>query len=197
MREHEKLRRVFARAGVLAVSDAKCRCFSRYAFSQLMKEGFLTRVSRGVYAHAGRRTRETMSYEEIAKVRPDSVLCLFSALRIHGLTDENPSRIHVAIPLGKRFPRGISSVQVYHLSQDIWSHGIEERQGGYGPFKVYSIEKTLVDCFKFRSVVGLDVAIAALKEAGEKGKIDWDKLWKAMEVCRMTKVMRPYVESVG
>jgi len=197
MTELEKLKRVFARAGVLAVSDAKCRSFSRYAISKLVKDGFLMRVSRGVYAHAGERTRETMSYEEIAKVRPDAVLCLFSALRVHGLTDENPSRIHVAIPQGKRFSRGVASVQIYHLSPAVWSHGVEERQGGYGPFKVYSIEKTLVDCFKFRSVVGLDVAIAALKEAGEKGRIDWNKLWKAMEVCRMTKVMRPYVESVG
>jgi len=197
MNEIEKLRGVFKRAGVLAVSDAKCRGFSRYAFSMLVKEGFLTRVSRGVYAHAGERTRETMSYEEIAKVRPEAVLCLFSALRVHGLTDENPSRIHVAIPQGKRFPQGVTSVQVYHLSPAIWSWGVEKRQGGYGPFKVYSVEKTIVDCFKFRSVVGLDVAIAALKEAGEKGKIDWNKLWKAMEVCRMTKVMRPYVESIG
>ena len=197
MDETEQLKKIFEQEGVLAVADEKCRGFSRYAFSQLVKSGFLTRAARGVYTHAGERTRETMSYEEVAKIRPEAVLCLFSALRVHGLTDENSSRIHVAIPQGKRFPRGVASVQVYHLSPAAWSLGIEERQGGYGSFKVYSIEKTLVDCFKFRSVVGLDVAIAALKEAANKGKIDWNKLWRAMEVCRMTKVMRPYVESLG
>ena len=197
MNETEQLKKIFEQEGVLAVTDEKCRGFSRYAFSQLLKSGFLTRAARGVYAHAGERTRETMSYEEVAKIRPEAVLCLFSALRVHGLTDENPSRIHVAIPQGKRFPRGVASVQVYHLSPASWSFGIEEHQGGYGPFKVYSVEKTLADCFKFRSVVGLDVAIAALKEASNKGKINWNKLWRAMEVCRMTKVMRPYVESLG
>ena len=197
MNETEQLKKIFEQEGVLAVTDEKCRGFSRYAFSQLVKSGVLTRAARGVYTHAGERMRETMSYEEVAKIRPEAVLCLFSALRVHGLTDENPSRIHVAIPQGKRFPRGVDSVRVYHLSPAAWSFGIEEHQGGYGQFKVYSIEKTLVDCFKFRSVVGLDVAIAALKEAANKGKIDWNKLWQAMEVCRMTKVMRPYVESVG
>ena len=197
MGEIDELKKLFEQEGVLAVGEAKCRGFSRYAFSQLMKDGFLSRVSRGVYAHAGARTRETMNYEEIAKIRPDAVLCLFSALRVHGLTDENPSRVHVAIPKGIRFPKGVDSVRLYHISPKCWAYGIETRHGGYGDFRVYSVEKTIADCFKFRSSVGLDAAIAALKEAVRRGILNWDGLWKALEICRMTKVARPYLEGVG
>ena len=118
-----------------------------------------------------------MNYEEIAKVRADAVLCLTTALRIHGLTEENQHRIHVAIPQKARFPKGLTAVQLHRFSPKAWSLGVEERQGGYGPYRVYSVEKTLVDCFKFRSVVGLDIAIAALREAVSKRLINWDRLW--------------------
>lgn len=193
--ELERLRKLFVEEGVLSVADERCRGFSRYCLKKLLEEGFLTRVSRGVYSHAGVKARESMNYEEIAKVRADAVLCLTTALRIHGLTEENPHRIHVAIPQKARFPKGLTAVQLHRFSPKAWSLGVEERQGGYGPYRVYSVEKTLVDCFKFRSVVGLDVAIAALREAVSKRLVNWDCLWQAMGVCRMTKVMRPYLES--
>ena len=190
-----RLRKIFAEEGILSVADERCRGFSRYCLKKLLEEGFLTRVSRGVYSHAGRNASETMNYEEIAKVRADAVLCLTTALRIHGLTDENPHRIHVAIPQKARFPKGLPAVHLHRFSPKAWSFGIEDRRGGYGPYRVYSVEKTVVDCFKFRSEVGLDVAIAAFREAVSRRLVNWDRLWQAMSVCRMTKVMRPYLES--
>lgn len=193
--EVSELKKLFAEEGVLAVSDARCRRFSRYCFKLLLEEGFLTRVSRGIYSHAGAKAAETMNYEEVCKMRPDAVMCLATALRIHGLTDENPHRIHVAIPKNARFPENVVGVSLHRFSREAWEFGIEERMGGYGKYRVYSVEKTLADCFKFRSAVGPDVAIAAFREAAGKGIIDWDNLWEAMKVCRMTKVMRPYLES--
>lgn len=190
-----RLRKLFAEEGVLSVADERCRGFSRYCLKKLLDDGYLMRVSRGVYSHAGVKVCETMNYEEIAKVRADAVLCLTTALRIHGLTDENPHRIHVAIPQKARFPKGLTSVQLHRFSSKAWSFGIEERKGGYGPYRVYSVEKTLADCFKFRNEIGIEVAISAFREAVSKRLVNWDRLWQAMRVCRMTKVMRPYLES--
>ncbi|MBR5838423.1 MAG: hypothetical protein IKZ84_07740, partial [Victivallales bacterium] len=61
----------------------------------------------------------------------------------------------------------------------------------------YSVEQTIVDCFQYRNKIGLDVAIAALKDAVNKRKINWNKLWEAARRCRVTKIMRPYMEAMA
>ena len=93
-------------------------------------------------------------------------------------------------------PRHELPLEIYRFSPEAYAFGIESVNTKDGQIKVYSVEKTIADCFKFRNVVGVDVAIAALKDAKEKRLINHDKLWEAMKVCRMEKVMQPYLEGV-
>jgi predicted transcriptional regulator of viral defense system len=63
--------------------------------------------------------------------------------------------------------------------------------------KVYSPAKTVADCFKFRSKVGTELAIQALRECFREKKASMDELWEAAKVCRVANVMRPYMESLS
>ena len=133
---------------------------------------------------------------EAQRVVPDGVFCLFSALKFHNLTLENPHRLHMAVSRGTYVPRNELPVDFYRYSESAFEYGIEEHQTKDGRVRVYSVGKTLADCFKFRNVVGLDVFIAAVRDAREKNSIDYNTLWTAINVCRVAKAIRPYLEGM-
>lgn len=192
----EQLKALFQERGILSVHDPACTGIPFVCFSRLCREGFIDRIGHGVYSCPAHPSTELVSYAEAAAVIPEGVVCLFSALKVHGLTLENPHRIHLALPKGLRSPKHDLPLDIYHFSGDAYAFGIETVHSPDGNFKVYSVEKTLVDCFKFRNRIGLDVAIAALKDAKAKKPIDHAALWKAIRICRMERVMQPYLEGV-
>jgi predicted transcriptional regulator of viral defense system len=65
------------------------------------------------------------------------------------------------------------------------------------PVKIFNPAKTIVDCFKYRHKIGLDVALEALRDVWESRRCSMDELWKYAKICRMSKVMRPYLESLS
>ena len=196
MTNYDQLKALFVEKGILSLSDEACRTFPRSYFSVLAREGFVHRIGAGVYSCPKHDGTETMDYAEAHRVAPNGVVCLFSALRIHGITLENPHRTHIALPRGARRPTTALPLEFHSFSGAAYAFGIEERTSPDGPFKVYSVEKTLVDCFKFRNRIGLDVAIAALKDAKATKKLDHAALWKAIHICRMERVMQPYLEGI-
>ena len=192
----EQLKALFLERGILSVRDPACTGIPFVCFSRLRAQGFIGRIGHGVYSCPAYSSTEFITYAEAAAVAPQGVVCLFSALKIHGLTLENPHRIHLALPVGHRVPKNDLPLDIYHFSGDAYAFGIETVRSPDGDFKVYSVEKTLVDCFKFRNRIGLDVAIAALKDAKANKPIDHAALWKAIRICRMERVMQPYLEGV-
>lgn len=195
MTKIDQLKERFRRKGVLSVRELEREGFPYVYLSRLCAEGFIDRIGRGVYSCPAYSGTEFNSYAEAAAVVPQGVVCLFSALKIHGLTLENPHRIHLAVPKGTRIPTNDLPVDFYHFSPGSYAFGIDEVSTKDGRFRVYCVEKTLADCFKFRNKIGLDVAIAALRDARERMRIDHERLWRAMDVCRMKRVMRPYLDS--
>lgn len=196
MTQTEQLKKLFREKGILSVRDPLCVGIPSVCFTRLLAQGFIERIGHGVYSSSAYSSTEFISYAEAAAVMSKAVICLFSALRLHGLTLENPHHIHVALPAGYRAPKNDLPLDIYHFSGDAYTFGIEEKTTPDGSFKLYSVEKTLADCFKFRNRIGLDVAIAALKDAKAKKSIDHAALWKAIRICRMERVMQPYLESI-
>lgn len=196
MTQTEHLKTLFLQRGILSVRDPACRDIPLVCFSRLRAQGYIDRIGHGVYSCPAHSATEFVTYAEMAAVAPKAVVCLFSALKIHELTLENPHRIHVALPKDHRIPKHGLPLEIYHFSGDAYAFGIETRHSPDGDFKVYSVEKTLVDCFKFRNRIGLDVAIAALKDAKGKKRLDHAALWQAIRICRMERVMQPYLESI-
>lgn len=195
-REHEVLELV-RELGIVRGKDLEERGFSRRYLSRLAGKGGLERISRGLYGVPDSDVTEHQSFAEIAKLYPDVVVCLLSALQFHGLTTQMPRQVWIAIDVDGRVPaKSPVQVRVVRFSGRALTEGIEIHNVGSVPIQVYSVAKTVADCFKFRNKIGADVAVEALRESLRDRRTSPDELLKFGAVCRVDKVMRPYLEAV-
>jgi predicted transcriptional regulator of viral defense system len=164
---------------------------------QILQKGGLVRISRGLYASPNRTVTELDHLAQIAIKRPRVVFCLLTALQVHALTTQSPSEVWVAISPKARAPKhDFPPLRIIRMSDP--SDGITQvALDGVVHIPVTSIAKTIADCFKFRNKIGLDIAIEALRDAWDQKRVTMDELLASAEMCRMTNVMRPYLESLG
>ena len=165
--------------------------------SRMAARGHLHRVGRGLYTGAEASPSAHQSVIEVTKQAPKAVVCLLSALEIHEVGVQAPFEVWIALPAGTHAPKGTGAgVRVTRLSGAAFSEGIETVVLDGATVRVYSLAKTITDCFKLRSKVGLDVALEALREGWKARKVTMDELARYAKVNRMTNVMRPYVEAL-
>jgi predicted transcriptional regulator of viral defense system len=165
---------------------------------RLYRRGLVERVARGIYAWPEAEVGEHHTLAQAARQVPRGVICLLSALRFHGLTTQSPHEVWLALPPKAWSPRvQYPKLRVVRFSGPALSEMVQEHRVEGVPVKVYTAAKTVADCFKFRSKVGTDVALEALRDCWRGRKATMDELWAAARVCRMTNVMRPYLESVA
>ena len=177
--------------------DLIARDLNPNQLSRLAKRGLLVRVARGLYASPDGGVSEHHTLAEIGRLYPKAVVCLLSALQFHGLTTQAPFQIWLAINARSWKPtRGGPPVRWVYASGQAYSVGVEVHELEGIPVRIYSSAKTVADCFKFRSRVGLDVAIEALRDyRARDGSLD--DLWHYAGICRVRNVMRPYLEATG
>jgi len=163
---------------------------------QILRKGELVRIGRGLYASPDRTVTELDYLAQIAIKHPRAVFCLLTALQVHGLTTQSPSEVWVAISPKARAPKHeFPPLRIVRMSDP--GDGITQLAvDGVVHIPVTSIAKTIADCFKFRNKIGLDVALEALRDAWNQKRVTMDELWESAELCRMTNVMRPYLESL-
>lgn len=165
--------------------------------SRMAARGQLRRVARGLYTGVKAPPSTHQSVIEVTKRAPKAVVCLLSALEIHEVGVQAPFEVWIALPPGTHAPKGTdAAIRVTRLSGTAFSEGIETIMLDGAPVRVYSLAKTITDCFKLRSKVGLDVALEALREGWKGRKVTMDDLARYAKVNRMTNVMRPYVEAL-
>ena len=170
---------------------------SRSHLWNLAKAGKIERVGLGLYRAKEAPISANETLLEVAKRVPLGVLCLSSALRFHELTTENPFEAWLAIERGAWSPKlDYPPLRVIHFSEASFKFGIETHSMDGGKLRVYSPAKTVADCFKFRSKIGMETAIQALRSAYREKKATMDQLWSSAKVCRVVNVMRPYMESL-
>ncbi len=164
---------------------------------QILRKGELVRIGRGLYASPDRTVTELDHLAQIAIKHPRVVFCLLTALQVHGLTTQSPSEVWVAISPKARVPKyDFPPLRIVRMSAP--GDGITRvAVDGVVHIPVTSIAKTIADCFKFRNKIGLDVALEALRDAWNQKRVTMDELWESAEICRMTNVMRPYLESLA
>lgn len=185
------------KTGVLRPRDLTALGISGMYLNKLYEQGILDRPSRGLYTLADGEPTENRSMAEAGKLVPDGTICLLSALRFHELTTESPFEVWLAISRKARLPKvDYPVLRIVRFSGDALSFGAEEHEIEGVPVKVYSPAKTVADCFKYRNKIGLDVAIEALRDCLGQKMATMDELWSAAKVCRMSQVMRPYLEAV-
>ena len=192
--------RTLKRKGTAAIRDLEALGLSRPTLFRTLKalerSGQIVRVRRGVYGRASEEASSD-SWSVVLRRHPKGVLCLLSALMFHRVTTQAPSVVWLALPKGARQPaRGYPDIKAVYLSGASYSEGIERRKRPEGDVRVYSVAKTVADCFKFRNRVGLDVALEALREGWRARRFTLDELDRMARVCRVQAVMRPYVEAL-
>jgi predicted transcriptional regulator of viral defense system len=189
--------RLARKKGVLRPRDLKPFDIPRRVLSDLTESGVLLRTGRGLYTLPDLDTSEHHSLAEAATRVPGGVVCLLSALRFHGLTTQNPWEVWVAIRPESRKPKvDHPPLRVVRFSGSPFTDGVERHRIDGVDVKVYSAAKTVADCFRYRNKIGTDVAVEALRDAWRERRATADEIWHFAAVCRVTNVMRPYLESL-
>jgi predicted transcriptional regulator of viral defense system len=174
---------------------ARARDFTPRELRSLSTQGIVERAARGVYLSHQATQSPHRELLVVATRIPNGVFCLLTALAFHGLTTEMPYEVWVAIGLKARTPAlDTPPLRIVRLSNEPLSEGVEIHEEHGVELHVFSAAKSVADCFKFRNRIGVDVAIAALREGWEKNRFTIDELWRYAKVCRVEKVMRPYLE---
>ena len=178
--------------------DVEALGIAREFLLRLYRRGLLVRQARGVYALPQTPVTEHHSLAMAAKRVPRGVICLLSALRFHGLTTQNPHEVWIAIDHKARKPSvEPPALRVVRFSGRALAEDVEEPEIEGVRVRVTSAAKTVADCFKFRSKVGTELAIQALRECFREKKASMDELWEAAKICRVANIMRPYMESLS
>lgn len=197
MKIEDKILELVAKKKIIKAADLEAEGFSRNYLYTLRQRGLLTRVSTGTYALPGREITEYSSFAEITKQNPRVVICLLSALIYYQISTQFPHEVWCAIPQGANKPRiNYPPLSLIYISEPSYSYGIQQHEIDGVQVNIYSIAKTVADCFRFRNKIGIDVAIEALKEAWNQKKVTMDELVEAAKINRVLKVMRPYMEVI-
>ncbi len=182
---------------LLRARDLAAHQVPTVVLTRLVTAGTLIRVARGVYSLPGRRMSEHRSLAEVALRVPRGVVCLLSALRVHGIGTQAPFEVWLAIPNHAPVPRlDQPAVHVVRMSGPALSEGIDQMLVDGVQVPVFNAAKTVADCFKYRNKIGLDVALEALRDGWAQRKLTMDALWHYATINRVANVMRPYLESV-
>ena len=183
--------------GVLRARDLEPLGIPRRVLSEMTETGLLLRTGRGLYALSDADASEHRSLAEAQARVPAGVVCLLSALRFHGLTTQNPWEVWLAITPESRRPKVDNPpVRIVRFSGDPFTEGVERHRVDGAEVRIYSAAKTVADCFRYRNKIGSDVALEALRDAWRLKKVTADGLAHFAAVCRVTNVMRPYLETV-
>lgn len=183
--------------GVLRTSQALQLGIAPRTLYALRDAGTLIEVSRGLYRLANLPPLSQPDLVTVAMRIPRGVICLISALAYHDLTTQIPHAVHVALPRDAEKPRlDYPPIRLFWFSGQALTTGVEKHNLDGVTVKIYSPEKTVADCFKYRNKIGLNIALEALKRCRERNRCSVQRLLHFSRICRVEKVMRPYLEAL-
>ena len=163
--------------------------------TRMARAGKLERVGPGRYRLPTSDVTESHSLVLACTMVPSSVVCLSTALLFHNIGTQLPREVWLAVPRGTRVPSfAFPPVRVTRIAPAFFDLGIEEHRIEGGRVRVHSVARTVVDCFRFRNKVGLDVALEALTEAWRARRLDLNEVDRLAKALRVDRVMRPYLE---
>ena len=193
-----RLLRLSAEMGAFRLGDARSRGVHPETVYRLVRRGQLERVGRGLYRAAEAMVTEHHGLVLATMVVPNGVVCLLSALSFHGLTTQLPFEVWMALDRRAAAPRDPAvRVRIMRFSGAALELGIEAHELEGARVRIYSAAKTVIDCFRYRNLVGMDVAVEALRDCLEQRKSSPGELWELAQACRIGSVIRPYIEALA
>jgi predicted transcriptional regulator of viral defense system len=194
----DRVLRLIEKMGLARPRELEAHGVSRAQLSRLVKEGLVLRRARGIYVAARHAPTAAHTLAQVAKRVPDAVFCLFTALRFHDLTTQAAAEVWIALPEKARRPRlDHPRLRVARFSGPALTEGVEPHRVEGVVIRVYSAAKTVADCFKYRNKVGIDVAVEALRDFGRKHRGGANDLARFARICRVSRVMQPYLDAIA
>ena len=193
----EKILRLVRQKGILRVRDVTEQGIHPEYLRRLCTAGILQRSGRGLYLLANGDYSANITLLEAARRVPHGVICLLSALRFHEIGTQLPHEVWMMIGLRAALPRiDYPRVRFFRASGEAFKAGVERHRIDRAEVAIYCAAKTVADCFKYRNKIGLDVALEALRDCLHRKRSTVDDLWKYARICRVERVMRPYLEAL-
>lgn len=194
----ERLLNLLQTQSTLRPRDLDAYGIPRNYLTRLYHRGLVERVGRGLYMLPQAEISAHHSLVEASQRVPHGVVCLLSALQFHGLTTQAPFEVWLAIANKAHLPRVQQPpLRIVRFSGAALTAGVEEMLLEGIPVKIYNPAKTVADCFKYRHKIGLDVALEALKDYRRQQQGTVAELWRYAEICRVTTVLKPYLEALS
>jgi predicted transcriptional regulator of viral defense system len=198
MPQRERALALLKRRGLMRQSDLKAKGIHAATLARLVGEGSITRIARGLYELPDAEVSLAHSLAEVAARVPGSVICLLSALQYHEITLQNPRSVWAAIGEKDRKPKVTHlPVRFLRFGKKALGLGVMSVRIDKVPVRIFTPAKTVVDCFRYRRVVGLDVALEALRMVLRTRKATPDGIASIAKKLRIWTVIAPYLESVA
>ena len=183
--------------GILRTQQAIRHGIAPRTLYEMRDVGLIQRESRGLYRLVDVEFGSNTDLVQIAMKIPKGVICLISALSFFELTTQIPHQVYIALPIDAEKPRlEYPPLRIFWLSQKAYSAGIENHELDGIPVRIYGIEKTIADCFKFRNKIGLDVALEALRGYRKHKEFNIGTLLYYARIDRVERVIKPYLEAI-
>jgi predicted transcriptional regulator of viral defense system len=189
--------RFIKQMGIIRPTDLEAHGIPRAALYRLVREGVITRQARGLYTISQHQYTTDHALAQVAKRVPSGVFCLLTALRFHNLTTQAPADVWIALSPKARKPElDYPRLRVARFSGAPLSEGIETHRIEGVDVRMYSAAKTVADCFKYRNKIGIDVAVEALRDFTRRYRGGANDLARFARICRVTRVMQPYLDAI-
>ncbi|MFC1617503.1 type IV toxin-antitoxin system AbiEi family antitoxin domain-containing protein [Candidatus Margulisiibacteriota bacterium] len=198
MKTHqEEIIKLLKKQQIIRPRDLKQIGVPPVSLSRMLKHNLIQKIGRGLYASIDYSIEETQDLVEVVKRVPSGIICLLSALQYYNISTQNPFEVWIAIENKAHMPLiDNPPIRVLRFSGKALNEGINKVNIKGVEVKIYSLEKTIVDCFKYRNKIGIDVCIEALKDALRQKKISLNKLSHFAKICRVTNILNPYIEAI-
>ena len=195
-KEKNAIRIIKANKGIIKANEAIKKHIHPRVLYNLRDKGILEQISYGLY----KLKQNNISHPDFVTVAlrvPNGVICLVSALAFHNLTTQIPHTIWIAVKRDASRPRiNCPPISIHQFSAQSFSSGIDKHIIDKIPVKIYNPEKTIVDCFKFRNKIGMNIVLEALAFYKERKKFNSVRLLRYAKICRIENIMKPYIESI-
>ncbi len=196
--KYTAFKRIFEKHnGLLRVSEAIRLGVPEHIVYEMSEKGELIKEARGLYRLADRDLLGNSDFIQVSLLVPKGIICLISALYFYEITTQIPHSVYIALPQNVGKPRlAYPPLEVFWVTNSLHSVGVDVHVLDGVKIKIYDLEKTIADCFKFRKRIGEEVALEALKDYVSRPKLDIHKLLEYAKINRVEKLITPYLKSL-
>lgn len=194
--QKETALRLLGEHGLMRTSELKAAGVHYQTMARMREEGVVLRTGRGLYRLPAMEYCQYITFAEVAKTMPKGTICLISALQFHELTLQIPPFVWVAIGRKDRMPRiSHPPVRAIRFGDKAMSAGVERHVLNKIETPIFDPAKTIVDCFRYRKRIGIDIALEGLRNGVRERKAHPDQIVSHARNLNIWSVLRPYLDA--